>query len=260
MMKKEQKMSGLQLAKAEVVVNERSDGSIIIRNKVPLADGPANLCTWLHQHAATTPDKPFLLERNPAGEWEGATYAEALSRVNRISNGMMALGLDPARTVAVLSENCIRMALFQLATMQIGLAVTPVSYAYSARSKTGGHIKHILDVTQPTVLVMSDADLHMPKLNQWDNKDLALYAFSNSDQHTNAHPFNALLAEEEPLTPAAQARFDEVTADTLAKIQFTSGSTNLPKGGYGNPRYAGVQPVGHRADVALSHRRRQNSG
>lgn len=223
-------MNELQLAKVEVDINERSDGSIIIRNKASLADGPANLCTWLHQHAAATPDRPFLLERNPSGEWAGLTYAEALSRVNRISNGLLALGLDPSRTVAVLSENSIRMALFQLAAMQIGLPVTPISYAYSARSKTGGHIKHILDVTQPTVLVMSDADLHMPKLNQWDNKDLALYAFTNSDHHTNVHPFSALFAEQDTLTPAAQARFDEVTVDTLAKIQFTSGSTNLPKG------------------------------
>ncbi|MEJ2156206.1 MAG: AMP-binding protein [Desulfobacteraceae bacterium] len=223
-------MNELQLAKVEVDVNERSDGSIIIQNKAPLSDGPANLCAWLHQHAAAMPDKPFVLERSPSGEWEGLTYADALSRVNRISNGLLALERDPSRPVAVLSENSINMALFQLAAMQIGLAVTPISYAYSARSKTGGHIKHILDVTQPTVLAMSDADLHMPKLNQWDNKDLALYAFSNSDHHTSVQPFSALFAEKETLTPMAQARFDQVTDDTLAKIQFTSGSTNLPKG------------------------------
>lgn len=223
-------MNHLQWANVEADVTERSDGSIIIQNKAPLTDGPANLCAWLHQHAAATPDKPFILERNASGEWAGLTYAEALSRVNRVSNGLLALGLDSSRTVAVLSENSIRMALFQLAAMQVGLPVTPISYAYSARSKTGGHIKHILDVTQPTVLLMSDADLHMPKLNQWDNKDLVLYAVTNSENHRHVSPFRALFAEQETLTPAAQARFDNVTADTLAKIQFTSGSTNLPKG------------------------------
>ncbi len=223
-------MSELQWAKVEVDVAEQSDSSILIRNKVPLAEGPANLCTWLHQHAAATPDKPFLMERNASGQWQGVTYGEALNRVNRISNGLLALGPEPSRTVAVLSENSIRMALFQLAAMQIGFAVTPISYAYSARSKTGGHIKHILDVTQPSVLVMSDADLHMPKLNQWDNKDLALYAFSNSDHHSNVSPFEALFAKQETLTQEARSYFDKVTADTLAKIQFTSGSTNLPKG------------------------------
>jgi feruloyl-CoA synthase len=227
---KESKMNELQWAKVEVDVAQRSDGSILIQNKVPLADGPANLVTWLHQHAAATPDKPFLMERGASGEWEGLTYAETLTRVDRISNGLLALGVDRSRPVALLSENSVRMALFQLAAMQIGLVVTPISYAYSARSQTGGHIKHILDVTQPTVLAMSDADLHMPKLNQWDNEDLALYAFSNSDNHANVQPFKALMAEQETLTPEAQACFDQVSADTLAKIQFTSGSTNLPKG------------------------------
>ena len=220
----------LQGTNVEMDIAERGDGSIIIQNKRPLANGPSNLCVWLHLHAAATPDKPFILERNASGEWEGLTYAEALSRVNRISNGLLAMKLDTSRTVAVLSENCIRMALFQLAAMQIGLAVTPISYAYSARSKTGGRIKHILDLTEPTLLVMSDADLHMPKLNQWDNKDLALYAFTNSDHHDNVSPFETLFAEQETLSPAAQALFDQVTPDTLAKVQFTSGSTNLPKG------------------------------
>jgi len=223
-------MNKFQWAKVEVDIFEQSDSSIVIQNKAPLAEGPANLCTWLHQHAAAVSDKPFILERNTSRQWEGATYAEALRRVNRISNGLLALGLDTSRTVAVLSENSVRMAFFQLAAMQIGLAVTPISYAYSARSKTGGHIKHILDVTQPSVLVMSDADLHMPKLNQWDNSDLSLYAFTNSDHYSKVSPFEALFAEQETLTPEAQSRFDAVTADTLAKIQFTSGSTNLPKG------------------------------
>jgi feruloyl-CoA synthase len=223
-------MNEFQWAKVEVEVTERDDGSTIIGNKTPLAAGPANLVAWLHQHAVATPDKPFVLERDTSGAWEGLTFAQVLASVNRISNGLLALGVDLARPVAVLSENSIRMALFQLAAMQIGLAVTPISYAYSVRSKTGGHIKHILDVTQPTVLAMSDADLHMPKLNQWDNKDMALYAFTNSDNHPNVSPFETLMAEQETLSPEAKARFDQVTADTLAKIQFTSGSTNLPKG------------------------------
>ena len=97
----------------EMDIIERGDGSIIIQNRQPLANGPSNLCVWLHQHAAATPDKPFILERNVSGEWEGVTYAEALSRVNRISNGLLAMELDTSRTVALLSENCVRMALFR---------------------------------------------------------------------------------------------------------------------------------------------------
>ena len=101
--------------------------------------------TWLRQNAAIFPDKPFLQQRNAAGEWEGMTYGETLTAVNRISNGLLALDIDATAPVAILSENSVNMALIQLAAMQIGQPVAPISFAYSVRSQTGSHIKHILD-------------------------------------------------------------------------------------------------------------------
>jgi feruloyl-CoA synthase len=185
---------------------------------------------WLHHHAETLPDKPFLQERDTQGAWHGCTYAQTLATVNRLSNGLVARGLDPTRPIAILSENSINMALIQLAAMQVGLPVVPISYAYSVRSHSGSHIKHILDVTYAAMLVMSDADAHMAKLNQWDTGDLQLYAFSNSASHGRVRSFADLFDTPETLSAETQARFDMVTPDTLAKIQFTSGSTNLPKG------------------------------
>ena len=178
------------------------------------------------------PDKPFVLQRDSEGAWRGPTYAEALARVNRLSNGLLALGLDGSRPIAIMSENSVEMALVQLAAMQVGLAVAPISYAYSAMSKTGGHIKHILDVTQAPLVVMSDADLHMPKLSQWDLSGIQLFAVSHAENHEHAgvQPLSALEADDATLTSEGEARFAAVTHDTLAKIQFTSGSTNLPKG------------------------------
>ncbi len=215
---------------AEVDLTETADGSLVLQNKIPLAEYPANLGMWLHQNAQKSPDKPYLLQRDGEGEWQGLTYAQTLAKVNQISNGLVAMGLTASRPIAILSENSVNMALIKLAAMQVGLSVVPISYAYSVRSQTGSHIKHILDVTNSAMLVMSNADAHMPKLNQWDNGDLQLYAFSNSEAHANVQPFNALFDDNDTLSPESQARFEAVTPDTLAKIQFTSGSTNLPKG------------------------------
>jgi feruloyl-CoA synthase len=219
-----------QWVTANVEVTKTADGSLIIQNQVPLASYPANVGIWLHQHARTFPDKPFLQERNDQGAWRGFTYAHTLATVNRLSNGLVAMGLDPSRPIAILSENSINMALIQLAAMQVGLPVVPISYAYSARSQSGSHIKHILEVTRAALLVMSDADLHMTKLRQWDTGDLQLYAFSNHEAHAKVRPFTDLFGDSETLSAESQARFDAVTPETLGKIQFTSGSTNLPKG------------------------------
>lgn len=222
--------SDFQWVTADVDVTESGDGCLILRNRVPLASYPANLGIWLHDNAQKFPTRLFLQQRNEQGEWDGLTYAQTLAMVNRLSNGLVGLGLDAGRPIAILSENSINMALIQLAAMQVGLPVAPISFAYSVRSETGSHIKHILDVTNAALLVMSNADLHMPKLNQWDTADLELYAFSNSDSHANVKPFEALFDQREVLSATGQAQFDAVTPETLAKIQFTSGSTNLPKG------------------------------
>jgi feruloyl-CoA synthase len=219
-----------QWVKADVDVTEQPDGSIVLQNKIPLAGYPANLGAWLRENAQKFPDKPFLQQRNRQNEWAGPTYAEALAQVNSLSNGLVALELNGSRPIAILSENNIEMALIQLAAMQVGLPVVPISFAYSVRSQTGGHIKHILDVSNAAMLVMSNADLHMPKISKMDIGDLQLYAFSNSENHATVRPFSDLFFDNDTLTLESQARFEAVTANTLAKIQFTSGSTNLPKG------------------------------
>jgi feruloyl-CoA synthase len=219
-----------QWVRADVTVTETADGSLILQNKLPLAAYPANFLTWLHQNAEKFPHKPYLQERGAGNQWRGLTYAETLASVNRLSNGLVALGLSAERPIAILSENCINMALLQFAAMQVGLPVTPISYAYSVRSQTGSLVKHILDVINPSLLVMSDANMHMAKINQWERGDLQLYAFANSEAHAGVQPFEALFDERETLSAESQARFDAVAPDTLAKVQFTSGSTDLPKG------------------------------
>src|SRR5215469_8178230 len=118
-----------------VTVSEQGE-DLLLENPIPLANYPANLGVWLRQNAARFPHKPFVLQRDAEGVWQGPTYAEALARVNRLSNGLLALGLDGSRAIAIMSENSVEMALVQLAAMQIGIAEAPISYAYSALSKT----------------------------------------------------------------------------------------------------------------------------
>jgi feruloyl-CoA synthase len=216
----------------QVTISRRGE-DLIAESPISLTDYPHNIGVLLRQNADRVPNKPFILQRDAEGAWRGPTYVGALARVNRLSNGLMALGFDGSRPVAIMSENSVEMALVQLAAMQVGIPVAPISYAYSALSKTGGHIKHILDVLETPLIVMSDADLHMAKLGQWDMSGRRLYAVSHAERHDGVLPLDALEvgeASDVSLTTAAEARFAAVRHDTLAKIQFTSGSTNLPKG------------------------------
>lgn len=213
----------------EAELTQQHDGSLLLRNKISLAEYPANLASFLRENSARFPDKPFLLERSGEG-WQSVTYSETLARANRLSNGLLNLGLEPNAPVAVLSPNSIDMALVQLAAMQIGCPAVPISLAYSLRSQTGDLAKHILDVTSAPVLVVSDAEVHMPKVVQPNDSGRSYYAFSNSWAHEKARDIAELYAGGNELSSDAESRFRAVTADTIAKIQFTSGSTSLPKG------------------------------
>src|SRR5918911_2348817 len=149
----------------QVRVTERGS-DLILENPVPLASYPRNIGLWLRQNAERFPDQPFILQRNAEGAWHGPTYAETLARVNRLSNGLLAQGLDGARPLAIMSENSVEMALLQLAAVQVGIPAVPISYAYSVLSQTGGHIKRILGGPRAPVGGVSNTGIHMGKLSQ----------------------------------------------------------------------------------------------
>jgi feruloyl-CoA synthase len=207
-----------------------SGPDLLLDNPMPLAAYPDNLGLWLRANAARFPNKPFILQRDAAGQWCGPGYAEALARVNRLSNGLLAIGLDGSRPLAIMSENSVEMALVKLAAMQVGIPITPISYAYALHAQAGGLIRHILDATEASLVVLSDADLHMAKHSQWGRPGLKLFAVSNAQGHPGLEPLSSLERGDGRLSAEGEARFAAVRPETLAKVQFTSGSTNLPKG------------------------------
>ncbi|HEX5572168.1 MAG TPA: AMP-binding protein, partial [Ktedonobacterales bacterium] len=115
---------------AQANVTRQGDNTLL-ENPTPLAVYPANLGYWLRRNAERFPEKLFIAQRDAEGVWQGPTYAQALARVNRLSAGLLARGLDGSRPLAIMSENSVEMALLQLAAMQVGIAVAPISYAYS---------------------------------------------------------------------------------------------------------------------------------
>lgn len=219
----------LEMIEAEAKLTERENGDLIVENVIELGAYSDNIGTLLRESAAMYPDKDFLLQRAGDG-WDGITFAEMLTKVNQVSKGLLALELEPDAPIAILSNNSIEMAIIQFAAMQIGHPAVPISFAYSVRSQTGDLIKHILDTSDAPLLVMSNADIHMPKLSRWENGDRLLYAFTNSEKHEGVRDFADLMTGDGALNAEGEKRFEQVSADTCAKIQFTSGSTNLPKG------------------------------
>jgi feruloyl-CoA synthase len=204
--------SDLRFAPARVNVEQRSDGTMLLRSPQPLAPGARAIGEWLVRWAHIAPQRVFLAERSGAA-WRKVSYAEALDAARRIGQGLIERGLDESKPVAILSDNSIDHALLALGAMQVGVPVAPVSPAYSLMSKDFAKLKGIFELVRPGLVWTADAAKFAP----------ALAAVGAS-----ATPLAELFDSES--TSQVDERFAKIGAGTIAKILFTSGSTGTPKG------------------------------
>src|SRR5450432_1840175 len=71
----------------------RPDGSVLLRSRFELGPYPRVLTERLVHWAAVAPDRAFLARRDEGGRWRTLTYGQALSRVERIAQGLLDRGL-----------------------------------------------------------------------------------------------------------------------------------------------------------------------
>ena len=83
-------------APAELTVDERSAGEIVLHNPKSLGRVFDHTLAPLDHWAEAAPDRLWLAERSGEG-WRGVTYAEARERVAALAGGLATLGLGPAR-------------------------------------------------------------------------------------------------------------------------------------------------------------------
>ena len=136
-------------APALVHVEERADGTMVVRSPAPLGAADRQLGVWLRRWAKERPDATFLAERDATGAWRRLSYAEALVGANAISQAFLDRGLGPTRPVMILSGNALDHALVALGAMQVGIPIAPVSPAYSLMSQDFAKVKYAFDLTEP---------------------------------------------------------------------------------------------------------------
>ncbi|HEX5684290.1 MAG TPA: feruloyl-CoA synthase [Ideonella sp.] len=216
------------LAPARVLREDLGGGAFMLRSAEALQPFARCIGDWLEHWARTTPDAPFLAEREGGSAWRQVSYAQARHHVGRIGQGLLDLNLPMGKPVVVLSDNAVDHALLALAAMHVGRPVCTVSSAYCRLTKDYAKIHAILDALDPAMVYAAEPSVYGPPIASWATRGSRPIAFSRgAAELPGALDFSQLMSVSE--TPAVMQAFAAITPETHAKYLLTSGSTGTPK-------------------------------
>lgn len=217
----------LPFMERRIELDARTDGALLMRSRVPLGPVERHLPGVLRRHAANQGDKIWLAQRQATGaDWRTLGYAQAQQQVDAATQWL--LNLDrPGRAVVVLSGNSLEHAVLELAAMQAGMPYVPVTPAYALLSTDFGKLRAMVELIDPAVLFVQQADRFGRALKALDRAGARVVAVDGAQDLAGAVAWADVLR----VVPGADvpSALERITPDVVAKYLFTSGSTGVPK-------------------------------
>ncbi|MFG3049737.1 AMP-dependent synthetase/ligase [Kitasatospora sp. NPDC048239] len=179
-----------------------------------------NLSDLVHQNAERHPDV-VVLSRKVDGQWQELTAAQFLVEVHAAAKGLIAAGIEPGDRVGIMSRTRYEWTLLDFAIWSAGAITVPV-YETSSPEQVewilgdSGAVALFTETEQHDRTVAGVRD-RLPELKHtWQIEHGALATLAETGQKVT----DATVTE----------RRSVATADSIATIVYTSGTTGRPKG------------------------------
>jgi feruloyl-CoA synthase len=217
-----------KFAVPKIAVERRRDGAILIRTLNPLGDYPQSMGEVFLKRAAEIPDRLYMAARDASGGWRKVTYGEMGRTVRSIGQALLDRKLGPERPVLIVAENGIDHALLAIGCMIVGVPYAPVSAAYARPGQGFTKLNYILDLVRPGLIFVDTWARYDGARSALGAPKVEVTVAGEMPAGSNVTPFTRLTSV--PPTAAIDKAGAAIGPDTIAKILFTSGSTDMPKG------------------------------
>ncbi len=178
---------------------------------------------WFNKWAAEYPDKPYVMQGDTV-----ITYGVANDIARRLANALTSLGVKKGDRVAILSPNLPQYVLSIQALLKIGAIEVPTNPLYTVPEIS----VQIKDSGAETVIVMAMfAEKAIQVLKDPDSPVKRVIVFQvptmpiEVEKGSSIYDFNEIITAADNTEPEV-----ELTPDDIVRLQYTGGTTGIPKG------------------------------
>lgn len=186
----------------------------------------------LRDHSRRRPDAVAYGEK-VEGQWKTTSWRDYDRQVRRCARALLAFGIEPQQTVAILGGNKPEWSVFCLAVMSVRAIAVGVYQTCSAEQ-----VAYIVDHAEAPLILVEDGQ-QLAKVEARSEslpllRTVVTMRPAGEPQRRPGGPavlaWDDFLARgEEVAEEAAEQRFAEIRGDDIASFIYTSGTTGHPK-------------------------------
>ena len=159
------------------------------------------------------------------GQWVKIDGNRFVERTNRISMGLMKLGVQKGDRIAIVSNNCPQWNMVDFAAQQIGAIVVPVYPTLSQHD-----FEYIFHHSEPKIIFLEGPVIYRKIKDVLEHVDAMIYTFNQVMgikllKEVIEEGFSGLDLRRE-----LRQIESEISPDDVATIIYTSGTLGTPKG------------------------------